>query len=146
MTTRTEHRSKHDARVPQLPRDDAMRLAATEYARVAAQLELLSPEQWSAPTDCPGWDVRAMAGHMLGMVQMVATMPELLRQQVGATRRAKRDGIILVDALTALQVEKNAHLTTEALVEEVRRLGPRAVKGRQRAPGLMRKQVTRAGR
>ena len=55
-------------------------------------LERLSPEQWRAPTECPGWDVRAMVGHMLGMVQMVASVPEMLRQQLAATRRAKRDG------------------------------------------------------
>ena len=45
------------------------RLAITEYERVADLLEPGSPPtQWAAPTDCPGWDVRAMAGHMLGMV------------------------------------------------------------------------------
>lgn len=142
MTTQTgQYRSKRDPRMPQLQRDDAMRLAATEYERVAAQFEQLSPGQWSSPTDCPDWDVRAMAGHMLGMVQMIASMPEMIRQQLAAKRRAKREGSVMIDALTALQVEKNANLTTDELVEQVRRLAPKAVKARRRAPGLMRKQT-----
>ena len=122
-----------------------MRLAATEYERVVGHLERLAPAQWVAPTEYPGWDVRAMAGHMLGMVQMVATMREMLRQQLAATRRAKRDGGPLVDAMTALQVEKNAHLSTDAVVEEFRRLAPKAVRGRRRAPGLMRRQPVAEG-
>ena len=68
------HTDKKHARRPQLDRELAMRLAATEYARVTDLLDGLSPEQWAAETDCPGWDVRAMAGHMLGMMQMVASV------------------------------------------------------------------------
>lgn len=141
VNTQTEHLTKQDPRVPQLGRDVAMRLAATEYERVAHQFEQLSHEQWSAPTDCPDWDVRAMAGHMLGMVQMTASMPEMIRQQLSAKRRAKRDGIVMIDALTALQVEKNVKLSADKLIEEMRRLAPKAVKTRRGAPGLMRKQT-----
>jgi uncharacterized protein (TIGR03083 family) len=142
MTTQTEqHATKQNPRLPQLERDTAMRLAASEYERVAVLLEQLGPEQWSSPTDCPDWDVRAMAGHMLGMVQMIASLPELIRQQLAAQRLAKRDGGAMIDALTALQVEKNADLTTDELIAQLRRLAPRAVKARRRAPGLMRKQT-----
>ena len=122
-------------------RDLAATLARTEYARVADLFERLTPEQWRAPTECTGWDVRAMAGHMLGMVQMLASLPELVRQQLSSTRTAKRDGGQMIDALTALQVEKNAPLTTPQLVAEVRRLAPKAVGIRRRAPGLVRNQT-----
>lgn len=144
-TSPQRHRTKQDPRLPQVAREDATRRAATEYGRVVALLETLSPEQWRRPTECPGWDVRAMAGHVLGMVQMVASVPEMVRQQVGASRRAKRDGVLLVDALTALQVDKNATLDPEALVAEMRRLAPRAVRGRARAPGLLRRQTIADG-
>jgi uncharacterized protein (TIGR03083 family) len=139
--TETEKVTKKHPRQPQLDRELAVRLAATEYERVADLLQILSPAQWLARTDCPGWDVRAMAGHMLGMVQMVAGVPEMVRQQAGATRRAKRGGGEMIDALTALQVEKNADLTTEALVHELRRVAQRAVRIRRRAPGLIRRQT-----
>lgn len=121
-----------------LDRDVAMRLAATEYDRVLAVLERLSPEQWRAPTDCPAWDVRAMAGHLVGMAQMAASLPELARQQVGSARRAKRDGALLIDALTALQVEKNAALSTTELVAQMRRVGPKAARARRRKPAFVR--------
>ena len=139
--TETSPATKKNPRRPRLDRDLAARLAATEYDRVADLLERLSPAQWVAPTDCTAWDVRAMAGHMLGMVQMTASVPEMVRQQAAATRRAKRAGGPMIDSLTALQVEKNAALTPEALVRELRRKAPKAVRARRRAPGLIRRQT-----
>ena len=43
-------------------------LARTEYARMTSQLRSLAPGEWARPTDCPLWDVRAVAGHSLGMM------------------------------------------------------------------------------
>jgi uncharacterized protein (TIGR03083 family) len=53
-----------------------MRLAATEYQRVVGLLGSLQPADWSQPTDCSGWDVRAMAGHLLGMAEMAGSIRE----------------------------------------------------------------------
>ena len=114
-----------------------MRLAATEYERVSLLLERLLPEHWALPTDCPGWDVRAMAGHILGMAEMVAGLPEMLRQQTLAGRAAKRSGAPLIDELTALQVAKNAHLSNAELIGRMRVIGPRAAKFRNRFLGLV---------
>lgn len=133
--------TKENPRLPQLDRETATRLAATEYERVADLLAQLTPQQWAAPTDCPAWDVRAMAGHMLGMAQMVATWPEMIRQQVMAGRRAKRDGSVTIDALTAVQVEKNADLSADEVVQRMRTVAPRAVRARRRAPALIRRQT-----
>jgi uncharacterized protein (TIGR03083 family) len=124
-----------------MPREVADRVALTEYERVTETLERLSPQQWSAPTCCPGWDVRAMAGHVLGMAQMAASVVEMVRQQAACGTRAKRDGVASVDALTALQVEKNAGLSTSELVERMRRVGPKAARGRRRMPGLVRNRL-----
>lgn len=137
-----DHTDKKHPRRSQLDREVATRLATTEYARVAELLEQLTPEQWAAQTDCPGWDVRAMAGHMLGMIQMLAAIRELARQQVRATRQAKRDGGLMIDALTDLQVEQNAALTTSELVGAVRALSPKAARTRRRVPGFVRDQAT----
>ncbi|MEO5710083.1 MAG: maleylpyruvate isomerase family mycothiol-dependent enzyme [Nocardioidaceae bacterium] len=136
MTTRQS--AQAPARTSALDRGVAMRLAAAEYSRVTDLLAILTPEQWAAPTECPGWDVRAMAGHVLGMAQMAASLPETVRQQLGSQRRAKRVGGSLLDALTALQVEKNAHLTTAEVVESLRVAGPKAVRSRRRTPGFVR--------
>ena len=64
-----------------LDRAVAMRLAATEYQRCTDVFRALTPAQWQAPTCCPGWDVRQMAAHMLGMVEMAASIRESFRQQ-----------------------------------------------------------------
>jgi uncharacterized protein (TIGR03083 family) len=119
----------------------AMRLAATEYARVVTLLEQLTPEQWAAPTECPGWDVRAMAGHVLGMAKMAASIPETVRQQRAAGKVQKREGGLPIDALTAVQVEKNAGLSTAELVGAMRRVGPKATRSRGRTPALVRSRA-----
>jgi uncharacterized protein (TIGR03083 family) len=134
----TDQATKHEPRTSQLDREVAMQLAAEEYDRVTALFERLTPEQWSARTDCPDWDVRAMAGHMLGMAQMVASVPEMMRQQLASGKRQKREGGLTIDALTALQVEKNAGLSTAELVDAMRRTGPRAARARRRTPALVR--------
>ncbi len=133
--------TKTAPRVSQLERELAMGLAATEYDKVAALLERLTPEQWSAPTECPGWDVRAMAGHMLGMAQMAATLREMVRQQLAAAKRQKRDGGLNIDALTAVQVDKNAGLSIAELVEAMRAVGPKAARARRRTPALVRNRT-----
>jgi uncharacterized protein (TIGR03083 family) len=129
---------KKHPRASRFARGVAMELATTEYERVADLLDRLTPEQWTADTDCPDWDVRAMAGHMLGMMQMAASLPEMIRQQAASTWRAKREGGLMIDALTALQVAKNAGRAPADIVSEVRRLGPRAVNGRRRPPAFIR--------
>jgi uncharacterized protein (TIGR03083 family) len=111
-----------------------MRLAATEYDRFATLLAGLQPDEWARPTECPGWDVRAMAGHALGMAEMAASVRDGSRQQ----RAAKKRGGPFLDELTALQVEEHAGLTAQQVVERYSRIGPRAARARRRVPGIVR--------
>ncbi|MCO5998538.1 maleylpyruvate isomerase family mycothiol-dependent enzyme [Actinoallomurus rhizosphaericola] len=41
---------------------------AGEYARFAALIDGLSPEEWRTATRCTGWEVRDVAGHVVGNV------------------------------------------------------------------------------
>lgn len=125
MTATTSARTP--VRAPVLERAPAMRLAATEYGRFADLLRMLDADDWSRPTDCPGWDVRAMAGHVLGMARMVASVRGFVGQNAAAARAGGG-----IDALTALQVRRTADLSTGALVEQLDAIGPRAVRGRHR--------------
>ncbi len=138
MATNLTIRATAPARRLALGWDAAMALAATEYDRVAALLDQLEPAHWAAATDCPGWDVRAMAGHMLGMAQMVATEAEMERQQVASHEAAAQSGISALDALTALQVEQNADLDTADLVRQMRTVGPQAASSRRQTPAEVR--------
>ena len=116
----------------------AMRAAATEYSRWADALAALDPDDWSRPTDCPGWDVRALACHTLGMADMSRSPLETLRQQRLATRRMKSDGVDALTALTALQVEERADWPPTRVVAEAPVVGARALRGRRRTPGFVR--------
>lgn len=123
-------------RTSTLDRATLMRLAATEYDRVATLLHGLNAEDWAQPTECPDWDVRAMASHVLGMVEMAASIRESSRQQ----KAAKKRGGMFIDALTALQVEERAGLTPQQVTDGVQRVGPRAARARRRIPGLIRRR------
>ena len=71
-----------------LEHDEAMVRAEVEYERLLALVDDLSDQDWSRPTDCTGWDVRAMLGHVLGMLEMLADRDETTRQATAAARRS----------------------------------------------------------
>jgi uncharacterized protein (TIGR03083 family) len=124
-----------------LPRDTAMRLAATEYQRFADMLRALSPDDWARPTECPGWDVRAMASHALGMVEMAASIREKNRQ----FKLARSRGGVFIDALTALQVDERAGMTPAQITDRFAARGPKAARARRRAPGVIRRRRLTVG-
>jgi uncharacterized protein (TIGR03083 family) len=126
-------------RRPALERAAAMRLAVDEYQRYLQVLRELNDDDWTQPTDCPAWNVRDMAGHNLGMAEMVASIREGIRQSIKAS---KRPGIPL-DALTALQVEERAHLTPPQLIARYATAAPKAARGRKRAPAILRNRTFR---
>jgi hypothetical protein len=141
MTTESPARPIERPRVPVLEREAAMTAAATEYTRTVALLESVTPSQWALPTDCPGWDVRAVAGHMLGMAQMIATLPALARQQMAAQKGAKKTGTVMIDVLTALQVAENAGLNVAEVVTAMRAIGPKAARLRRKMPAFIRSRT-----
>lgn len=120
-----------------LDRATLMHLAATEYRRVADTLSGLDSPDWTRETDCPGWDVRAVAGHMLGMAEMAASIREGRRQRKIAGMR----GGVFIDALAALQVAEHADLTPRQLTDRFRVIGPRAARSRRWTPGLIRRRT-----
>ena len=124
--------ARTSARVAARDRDLAMRLAATEYDRFLELLRALGPEDWARPTDCPGWDVRAMAGHTLGMTEMTGSLRRFAGQNAAAARGGGG-----VDALTAHQVRTRSSLSTAELIERFAAAGPRAVRGRRRLAGIV---------
>jgi uncharacterized protein (TIGR03083 family) len=117
-----------------LERGLAMRLAEDEYMRFLDQLRQLRPVDWQAATECPGWDVRALVGHVVGMTEFSATIPEQMRQMLAA----RKAGGVFIDALTALQVAKHSAASPQQLIERYAAIGPKAAKGRKRTPALIR--------
>src|SRR5215467_525064 len=120
-----------------LPRGTAMRLAEAEYQRFGEMLRSLGSADWAKVTECPGWDVRAMAAHALGMVEMAASIRENNRQ----LRLARSRGGTFIDSLTALQVEERHGMTPAQITDRFAVRGPKAARARRRAPGFIRHRV-----
>ncbi|SDP35593.1 TIGR03083 family protein [Pedococcus dokdonensis] len=137
-TTTARKEAVHDSR---FDHDTAIRLAAEEYSRFARVLDDLDDDDWRAPTSCPGWTVRDMVGHTLGMAELAASLPEMARQMLLATRAAKRSGRPQIDELTDLQVRKHQQLSVPDLVAAVHRIGSEAAAGRRRRPAFLRSRT-----
>jgi uncharacterized protein (TIGR03083 family) len=125
--------------IPPITRAEVEALARTEYARVADQLRSLALDDWSKPTDCPLWDVRAMAGHSTGMLSTFTGYRTLMREMRAATKAAKQSGGPMIDALTAKQVADHADLSMSELIAKVDDVGPRAARWRATRPALFRR-------
>lgn len=118
---------------------EARDLAEEAYRRFAELLATVSDDEWDLPTDCVGWTVRDMAGHVVGAMRAAASVREQVRQQREFKRRAKADGGSEVDHMTALQIELAADLSPADLVTECRSLVSPAARGRNRTPLPARK-------
>ena len=77
-----------------ITRPEAELIAANEYVRLVDQLRSLDADHWSKPTDCTLWDVRAMAGHSVGMMSDFTSLSSSLAprrpapgQRAGGRRR-----------------------------------------------------------
>ncbi len=116
--------------------DGWMAAATEEYRRLEDLLRDLGPDEWTRPTECDEWDVRAMVAHLVGAAEANASVREMLRQ-ARAGRKARRDGD-LVDKMNAVQVAERADLAPAALVDDLASSGARGVAARSRLPGPVR--------
>jgi uncharacterized protein (TIGR03083 family) len=125
--------------IPPIDHDEAMRLAETENHRLLELVASLSDDEWLRPTDCPGWRVRDIVGHLLGMWKTQADA-DLRNKQVGEARRlAQTSGRVWLDELTQMQVRDHAGLSTDELATELRSVAPIALAARRAVPDELRR-------
>ncbi|HLH99403.1 MAG TPA: maleylpyruvate isomerase family mycothiol-dependent enzyme [Acidimicrobiales bacterium] len=117
---------------------EAMALAETEAARLLDVTDLLDSSDWVRPTDCAGWDVKALLSHVLGAMEANASPLDFFRQFRSATSSAKRSGRPMIDEMTACQVRDHAALSPEQMARRIHDIAPRAVRGRRRVPAILR--------
>lgn len=118
---------------------DARAVASAVYEPLLDLLEHLELEEWAAPTECPGWDVAAVAGHLIGAGKACASLPESLRQQWWAKRHADEFDGNTLDATNALQVREHLALSPAQRAAALREIAPAAVRGRMRLPRPLRR-------
>ena len=117
----------------------AIELQATELDRTLDLLRTLDPDDWTARTACPDWDVREMYLHVLGACEAGASMKENMHQMRVARRHRKEHGGPLEAALSNVQVRERQEMTADELVERLTAIAPVTVKKRRATPAPMRK-------
>jgi uncharacterized protein (TIGR03083 family) len=117
--------------IPALGHDEAMDLAEAEYDRLLGVIDDLDEQDWSRRTDCTDWDVRALLGHVLGMLELQSDVNERMRQIKAAAAVAAQTGCLRLDALTRLQVTEHASLEPEQLRRALHETAPRGLAARR---------------
>jgi hypothetical protein len=126
--------------LPRLSGRGATAVAETEYRRFADVPAVLTPADWSRPTECPAWDVRLLVTHVLGAAEANASPPEMLR-----LRRGRRGRAIEVDPVSESQVRERRDLEPDVLRWRFDRAVPAAVAWRARWSRLAGGVPMRAG-
>ena len=72
------------------PGPEADLLAGAAYAALLAELAKLTDDDWARPTECAGWSVRDMVGHLVGAAQGHASMSVFVRQYGWGVRQGLR--------------------------------------------------------
>lgn len=125
--------------VPVTRSTDAEPLATAVYDQLLGLLSDLDEREWDRDTECPGWTVADMVGHLIGAAKANASLRENVRQQVYGARHAREHAENPMDAVNALQVRDHRALTPEERLAALRELAPRAVAGRAKLPRLLRR-------
>lgn len=121
--------------IPRIMHAEAMRIADVEAHKVAVTLRNLEPGDWAKPTDCPRWDVRALAAHMVGSAASQASPREFLRQvRAGRPVVAEIGAQHWWDGMNEIQVRERSDLNIEQLIAEWDYIAPRALKARRKLP------------
>jgi uncharacterized protein (TIGR03083 family) len=121
-----------------LEHEEAMERAEIEVHRLLAVVDELADADWTRPTDCVGWSVRDVLGHLLGMWELQADPAERARQIGAAAEAARRSGRLRIDELTALQVREHAHLSAAELRAALHEAGSRGLAARRGLPADVR--------
>lgn len=124
--------------VPITRRTDAAEVATRANVRLIEVLARLDEEAWHEPTECTGWDVAAVVGHVIGAGRACASFRESMRQQRWGRRHAARYDGNSLDAVNDLQVREHAMLSPGQRIDALREVAPAAVRGRMRIPAALR--------
>ncbi len=127
------------ATIPSIDRNEMVGLATTEYERLLTELRSLDTDDWQRQTPCTEWDVRQMIAHLLGAAEANASILETVRQVAKGSRWAKAKGRPQIDGINAIQIEQRDHLSPNELMARLETIAPKAIAGRRKTPGLVRR-------
>ena len=123
--------------VAMTPRAAAGAQSMQEYAALLASLRALPSSAWSAPTDCTRWTVRDIVAHVVGAAEESARPWVQARHYLPALVRDRNR--LLVDKVNDAQLADRRTATPDELMAELESLAPKAARGRERLPALLRR-------
>jgi uncharacterized protein (TIGR03083 family) len=80
-----------------------------------------------------------MIAHLLGAAEAHASIRETIRQVRAGSRWAKAKSRPQIDGINAIQIERRNHLSPADLIERLEAITPKAIEGRRKTPGLVRR-------
>ncbi len=126
--------------IERIGHDEAMSLTARENEKFAAVIRRLTPEQWSAPTECERWDVRALVAHLVGSAAGQISPREFIRQARKGKPIVEEIGAAQwYDGMNEFQVRERAGRSTDELIAEWDDCSVRALRARTKLPRLIAK-------
>jgi uncharacterized protein (TIGR03083 family) len=126
------------AMIRRIDHREAMQIATEENRRFADQLAGFTADDWSKPTDCPLWNVRAVAAHVIGSAASQASPREFVRQvRGGRPLRVEIGSPFWWDGMNEVQVRERADRSTDELRAEWDAQSRRAVRARSRLPRVI---------
>lgn len=127
------------ATIAPIDHDEAMQITEVEFARMLSAARELSADDWTCPTVCTGWDVRAMMLHQLGAAESNASLRESAHQMRLGKRLFKEiGGHHWVDGVNEIQIRERSALTNDEIISRYAAAIPKAVKTRRRLPRVVR--------
>lgn len=124
--------------IQRIAHTEAMEITAEENRKFREQLRGLRDEDWSTPTACERWDVRAIAAHVIGSAAGQISPREFVRQvRAGKTVVKEIGAQFWWDGMNEVQVRERAQLTTGELIAEWERNAERARIARSKLPRLI---------
>lgn len=115
-----------------LSRIEAMRLMTAQNQALLATLRGLSPEQWSAVTDCAPWTVKDIVAHLVGWAEAMTSISQFRRQLVEGRRRTKEMGNLL-NAVNQVQVDDRSDMEPQEVLQRWESVLPKFERFRARA-------------
>ncbi len=121
--------------IPRIKHAEAMQIAAEENRRFAAALRALGAEDWTQPTDCTRWDVKALASHVIGSAAGQASPREFFRQvRTGKPIVTEIGAQYWWDGMNELQVRERAGCSTDELIAEWDDAAQKGLRARRKLP------------
>lgn len=129
----------HANQIRPFQRSEMIILARTELNRFLTLAESLQADDWTQPTDCTAWNVRAIIAHQASHPKAAASAWEFFDQfnPLKFLSYLVR-GMNLLDAANQRQVDIRAHHSVPELIAEIRDYGEPSIEKRQRFPFLIR--------